>query len=300
MPTKAGFIALTGKPNVGKSTLMNAILGTKLSIVTPKPQTTRKSVLGIYSKDDLQIVFLDTPGVLKPKYELHRSMMQYVSSAVSDADAVAVLIDSSEYKSSEEYFPDYFLSQLKRTGKPLIAVLNKLDKFRDRKEVLPILATMSQEGLFDEIIPLSALKNQSVDVLLELFEKYIPESEFYYDPELLSDRSERFFVSEMIREVVFTSFRNEIPYSTEVNITEFKEREEGKWYISASIIVERKSQKIIVVGKGGEKIRKTGEKARVEIEDHLGMPVFLDLFVVVREKWRNNKNLLDSYGYNQE
>ena len=297
MPKKAGYLTIIGKPNAGKSTLMNAILGTKLSIVTRKAQTTRKPVLGIYTENDCQIVFTDTPGILKPKYEMQRSMVSYVFSAIEDADIIAVIYDVTKFRRDSGMFLPEFIEAIKKSKKPVFLLLNKIDLLREVKSVLPMIEKFSEIGLFDEIIPISALKKASVDVFLDTAQRYLPESDFYYDPEYLSTQSERFFVSELIRENVFRQYHEEIPYSTEVNIVEFKERENGKWYISAEIIVERSSQKAIIIGASGDKLKITGEKSRKAIEEHLQIPVYLDIFVKVREKWRNNKTLLKSYGY---
>ena len=297
MNSKAGYLTIVGKPNAGKSTLMNAILGTKLSIVTQKQQTTRKPVLGIYTKDNCQIVFTDTPGILKPKYEMQRSMVAYIYSAIEDADIIAIIYDVVKFKYDGDHFPKDFIEAIKKSRKPVFLLLNKIDLLKDVKKVLPIIESFSKLGFFDEIIPISAIKEASIDVFLKTAEKYIPESEFYFDPEDLSTQSERFFVSELIREIVFKEYHEEIPYSTEVNIPEFKEREEGKWYISAEIIIERKSQKPIIIGAKGEKLKRVGERSRMAIEEHLQRPIYLDIFVKVRDKWRNNKTLLKSYGY---
>jgi GTP-binding protein Era len=295
--TRAGYVALIGKPNVGKSTLMNAIMGTKLSIVSDKPQTTRKRVMGIHSTDDLQIVFVDTPGVLEPKYELHRTMMEYVSEAIADADAVVVLVEATDPRRATEFLTEDFQKALKRSGKPTVLVLNKMDALKDRAEALPLLQKFTEMDIFKAVIPISALENKFVDDVLKELEQYIPEHEFYYDPEMLSTLPERFFVSELIREMVFELFKQEIPYSTEVNVVEFKEREAGKWFISAEIIVERTSQKGIIIGAQGSMIKKIGERARKKIEKHLQTPVFLELFVKVREDWRDNPQMLKGFGY---
>lgn len=297
MQTKAGYIAIVGKPNAGKSTLMNAILGTKLSIVTPKPQTTRKQVLGIYSDDENQIVFIDTPGILNPKYEMQKFMMEYVASALEAADAIIFLVDVKKHKNELDEKSMQFLRVAKATKKPIIAILNKVDLYEDVKSVLPIIQQFNEMEIFEEIIPISALKETHIESLIATLVKYMPENEFYFDPEDLSTLNERFFVSEIIREQLFLSYSEEIPYSTEVVITQFREKAMGKWFISADILVERKSQKIILIGRNGEKIKKVGERARLAVEDHLQTPVFLDLFVKVRDNWRNNKNILKNLGY---
>lgn len=293
--TKAGYITLIGRPNSGKSTLLNSILKTKLSIVSPKPQTTRKRVMGIFTDEESQMIFLDTPGLLDPKYGMQRSMMGFVNDSIEEADILVVVADLEKY--NESYFNDRFLETLKSSEAPKILVLNKIDTFKDSKQVLPILASISQLGLFDEMVPISALKNENVHNVKGCIKKYLPESPFFYDPEQLSTQPERFFISELVREKVFNFYGKEIPFSSEVVITEFKERDTGKWYISADIVVERNSQKIILIGKDGEKIKKVGQNARLEIEDHLQEEVFLELFVKVRKDWRNNPTYLRSFGY---
>ncbi len=295
--TKAGYIAIVGKPNAGKSTLMNSILDMKLSIVTPKPQTTRKQILGIFSNDSNQIVFIDTPGILKPKYEMHVKMMDFVENALESADAVVFIVDIKKYKTELDDQTLKFLTTVKKTNKPIIAILNKIDLYQDVKNVLPIISYYNDLDIFKEIIPISALKQTHIESLISTLIKYIPENEFYFDPEDISTLSQRFFVSEIIREQIFLSYSEEIPYSTEVVITQFREKAMGKWYISADIMVERKSQKIILIGRNGEKIKNTGEKARQAIEKHLEKAVFLELFVKVRENWRNNKTILKNLGY---
>jgi GTPase len=295
--TKSGYVALIGKPNVGKSTLLNSILDTKISIVTKKPQTTRRNVLGILSTDTTQIVFIDTPGVLKPKYELHRKMLDYIDSSLDEADIIVVLIDCIDYQNSGEYFPESFVSTLKKASIPAIAVINKIDLLKNVKEVLPIIDELNNSKVFKEIVPISALKNASIKELLATLEKYLPEMPFYFDSELLSTQSERFFVSEIIRRQVFEAYGEEIPYSTDILIREFKERSYGKWYIAADIVVERQSQKAIIIGAKGLKLKHIGEQARREIEEHLGTEIFLELFVKVRPNWRNDKSLLSQFGY---
>jgi GTP-binding protein Era len=294
---KCGYVAIIGKPNAGKSTLMNSIVGAKLSIVTPKPQTTRKKVLGIFSDEKSQLVFIDTPGLLNPRYGMQKKMMEYVDSALESADAVLYIIDCFAQKDGLDQQSLTFLDAIKHTGKPIVALLNKIDLFKDVKDTLPIIASLHSLGIFTEIVPAAALKNANTQELIGILVKYMPEQDYFYDPELLSIQNERFFVSEMIREQVFKCSAEEIPYSTEIAIAEFKERETGKWYISADIIVERKSQKIILIGEKGAKIKQIGEKARLAIEEHLEMPVYLELFVKVRPKWRDNENMLKSFGY---
>ncbi|MFN3270334.1 GTPase Era [Bacteroidetes/Chlorobi group bacterium Naka2016] len=297
MAKKCGYISLIGVPNVGKSTLLNALVGTKLSIVTPKPQTTRKRVVGVRTDEDSQMIFLDTPGIIDPKYELHRVMMQYVEFAIAEADLIGFMIDVSTQKDPKEVIKGEVEEKLQLTTKPMILILNKIDLLENTKLVLPVIEEYNKLNLFKEFVPISATKLAGLDELIKVFKQYLPEGEFLYDEEILSTQNERFFVAEQIREKLFTMYKDEIPYSTEVQIVEFKEREKGKWYISAEIIVEKETQKPIILGAGGSRIKKLGEVARKEIEIHLGVPIYLELFVKVRKNWRNNKNMLKYFGY---
>lgn len=297
MNTKSGYVAIIGRPNAGKSTLLNKILGTKLSIVTRKPQTTRKRVVGIYSDETTQIVFTDNPGILDPKYEMQHMMMTYVTDSLEEADVIVILTDSKNHPEPDLSLSPAMIEYIRTTEKPIILILNKIDLLKDVKTVLPLISEYAQMGYFKDIIPLSALKSNDFLDLITTITKYLPENEFYYDPEQLSTQNDRFFVSEIIREQIFTQFSEEIPYSAEVVISEYKERELGKWYISADIIVERKSQKSMIIGAQGSKIKSIGESARIAIEDYLEMEVFLKLFVKVKEKWRRDRSQLLDMGY---
>jgi GTP-binding protein Era len=297
MPTKAGYVAIVGKPNAGKSTLLNQLIGAKLSIVTPKIQTTRKRILGILTEDDYQIVFLDTPGILTPKHELHKAMVSYIDLSLKEADIILVLFEAQWFDNIDTYFETNFAEELKKSQKIKIAVFNKIDLVKDNQALQEKIEDLKKIGLFDDILTISALENKGITELIESINKFLPYSEFYYDPELLSTQPQRFFVSELIRENVFMLYEKEIPYSTEVLITDFKEREGSKWYIAADIIVERQSQKGILIGKNGQKIKELGQKSRIAIEDQLQMEVFLELFVKVRENWRKKEVFLKSFGY---
>jgi GTP-binding protein Era len=291
---KAGYVAIVGEPNVGKSTLMNALLNQKISIVTSKPQTTRNRVLGILSRDDAQIVFLDTPGLIKPKYLLHEKMLSSADAALNDADVIIVMTEV-ERKARLPVEIDKLVLQ-KYSRKPILLVINKVDSIY-KPEILPIMAEFAQRAHFKEVIPVSALKQDNLDDLVKTLLQYLPEHEPFYPTDIVSDSPEKFFVAEFIREKVFEQFTEEIPYSTAVEIREFKEREEGKTFISADIVVERDSQKGILIGAKGEALKKIGQAARAEIEEFLQHPVFLDLHVKVREHWREREELLRSYGY---
>ncbi len=291
---KAGYVAIVGEPNVGKSTLMNALLKQKISIVTPKPQTTRTRVLGILSMDDAQVIFLDTPGLIKPKYLLHEKMLGSAEAALSDADVIVVMTEVSRGTHLPPEVNRLVLE--KHAAKPILLVVNKVDTVY-KPNVLPTIAHFAQLGPFREVIPLSALKQDNLDDLLKTLLNYVPVHEPYYPTDIVSDSPERFFVAEFIREKVFEQFTEEIPYSTAVEIREFHERETGKTFISADIVVERESQKGILIGAKGESLKKIGQAAREEIEAFLERPVFLELRVKVRERWRERKALLRSYGY---
>jgi GTPase len=291
---KAGYVAIVGEPNVGKSTLLNAMLDQKISIVTNKPQTTRQRVLGILSREDAQIIFLDTPGLLKPKYLLHKEMVKHAESALADADIILVMIDAARKTELPEEVSLRVLPLYKT--KPVFLIINKADKV-NKIELLPIIQTFAQKMQFKEIIPVSALKRDNLDAILKTIIQYLPEHDAFYPKDIVSEYPERFFVAEFLREKLFEKFREEIPYSTAVEIREFKERESGKTLINADIIVERESQKGIVIGRKGEALKEIGTEARKEIENFLQHGVFLELHVKVREKWRENETIIRQLGY---
>ncbi|OGU57914.1 MAG: GTPase Era [Ignavibacteria bacterium GWF2_33_9] len=296
MAKKSGFIAILGKPNAGKSTLMNALLGTNLSIVTPKPQTTRKEVIGILTEKDYQIIFLDTPGIIKPKYKLQEAMMETIPQAMQSADVLLVLLEVDSVKKQHPLHSET-LALLQNTKLPKIAILSKIDTCKSTVEIIPLLEKIQKMDLFDEIIPLSAKEKVNLEPVVSSILNYLPEHEFYYDEESLSTQNNKFFVSEIIREQVFLLTEEEIPFSTEVQISEFYERERGKWFIGAEIIVEKKTQKQIIIGKSGSLIKQIGLQARFKIEELLEHEVYLELFVKVRQDWRNNPSQLKAFGY---
>ncbi|HYM20449.1 MAG TPA: GTPase Era [Candidatus Kapabacteria bacterium] len=296
-PFKSGYCAIVGIPNAGKSTLLNTLLETKLSITSAKPQTTRKRVLGIYSSTSEQIIFLDTPGIMpRPTTLHHKALLEEVRHSFDDADVIIVLAEAN--KPLDRALPDQWRKYVDLAkGKPMILALSKIDLIKDKKGLLPILQKFGEMHLFAEIFPFSSKSKHNIKHLPALIAKYLPEGKPFFDEEQLSDQNDRFFVSEFIRETVFKQFRDEIPYSTEVDITEYNEREEGKWHISAEIIVERDSQKSIIIGKAGESLKKLGASARFEIEKFIGHPVYLELHVKTRKDWREDKNLLKNFGY---
>ncbi len=290
MSHKAGFVSIIGKPNVGKSTLMNALVGEKLSIITPKAQTTRHRILGIVNEDAYQIVFSDTPGIIKPRYGLQDSMMNSVKGALSDADLLLFVTDINE-----EHDESDVLDKIINTTIPIVVLINKIDN-ASQDEVEAKTAYWQEKLNPKHIYAISALHKYNLDGILDMILDFLPEHPAFYDKEELTDRSQKFFVSEIIREKIFNNYQKEIPYSTEVIIKSFKE-EENITRISAEIIVERDSQKNILIGKGGSMLKKVGTEARKDIEKFLDQKVFLETFVKVLPDWRSKKNYLKSFGY---
>ncbi len=290
---KSGYVSIIGEPNVGKSTLLNALMGEKLAIVTPKPQTTRNQITGILTTDSYQVIFLDTPGVLTPKYRLHDQMVKAAYSAIIDADLVLYMIDASSRNSGIE---EKILDALKKAAQPVILVINKIDLIPN-PALLPIIASYQEKFPFLELIPISATTGDGVSHLQESVITNLPEGPAYFPPDQLSNLPERFFISETIREQIFLRTSQEIPYASSVVVEEFKERPNGKIYISAMLYVERQSQKGILVGKGGKTIKRIGQLARAEIEGFLDATVFLDLRVSVKADWRRDERQLKDMGY---
>ena len=300
MNTKSGYVSIIGKPNAGKSTLMNALLGERLSIITNKPQTTRKNILGIISDETHQIIFLDTPGILDPTYLLQEKMVEFVYQAIKNADVLLVLFDVKSDPEGKEIFEnDELLKSIAKLKAKKIAIVNKIDVSNDVK-VKKLISIIEKENLFEAVIMTSAYTGFNVTVLLEKIKDYLPEGPKYYPDDQLTNENERFFVSEIIREKIFELYQDEVPFSTEVLIEDFKERENRKDYIAASIIVERETQKPIIIGKKGESIKKLGKIARAAIEEFLDREVYLELFVKVKPKWRSNSNLLKNFGYSTD
>jgi GTPase len=289
--TRAGFVALVGRPNVGKSSLMNAMIGEKLSIVTPRAQTTRDKVMGIYTNEDAQIVFVDTPGLLEPSYALHRSMLETALEAVRDSDLVLLLLDPTR---PEELPSGDALDELEKRRDVLHVAINKTDTSRD--DAVARLRDWSRNQLEKEPVLISALNNDGVDALRTKLVESLPESPFFYPEDDLAVQSVRFFVEELIRETVFEHYEQEIPYSTVARVDEFRENE-SPMYIRATLYVERESQKPIIIGKQGTGIRNLGQLARQKIEKLVGSPVYLDLWVKAMPGWRNKAASLQFLGY---
>jgi GTP-binding protein Era len=291
---KSGYVTIIGYPNAGKSTLMNALLDIKLSITSPKPQTTRKRVVGILNKENFQSIFLDTPGLLKPRYELQEKMMNYVDAALQDADVLLIIVDASAKRPPLTFEMD----KIKKKEMPIILILNKIDLV-EKQVLLQLIDRYQKIAPFKAIIPVSALNNDGTDILQEEMVKYLPLGRPFYPPDAITDHPEKFFAAEIIREKIFLQFEQEIPYSTEVTVEIFKEDENNKnvMYIYAVINVERKTQKGILIGKQGAAIKKLGQKARKDIEALIGKKIYLDLNVKIAEGWRKSSLKLKRLGY---
>lgn len=290
---KAGFVSIIGKPNVGKSTLMNKLVGERLSIITYKAQTTRHRIMGILSGDDFQIVYSDTPGIIQPKYELHKSMMQYVQSSLEDADIILWVIDINEKFEEEEV-----LEMLQNLEGKVLLLINKIDTSEQNLILEKVKYWQEKLQKAEEIIPISALEGFNVDAVFDSILKYLPEHPAYFPKDELTNRSERFFASEIVREQIFLNYEQEIPYACQVDITDF--RQEGKvLHIRAQILVEKESQKGIIIGKGGQALKKIGTEARKVLEEFFEQKIFLQQHVKVEKNWRKESQKLKRMGYNQ-
>ncbi len=268
------------------------MLDIRLAIISARPQTTRRNVLGILNEDNLQCIFIDTPGVVKPKYELHKKMIKQIENALGDADLLLMMVDCTQKK----HPVDIDLKSLKTSAHRSILILNKIDLV-EKSKILPLIELYQKWYKFDSIVPICATNKEGLDVLKQEIEKNLPLSPPFYDKEAITDQPERFFVSELIREQIFRSYHEEIPYSSEVMIKEFKERDKGKDYIEAIIFVERDSQKGILIGAKGAKLKQVGAKARNVIEQFLGRKIYLDLRVKVNPAWRRSESKLKQMGY---
>ncbi|HVE58816.1 MAG TPA: GTPase Era [Pyrinomonadaceae bacterium] len=290
---RSGYVALIGRPNAGKSTLLNRLVGEKIAAVSNKPQTTRHRIQGIVTKDTGQIVFVDTPGVHKPGFLLNRRMMAAVHDAILSVDLLVLMRDASVSTGNGDKF---VLELVKNSGKKAVLVLNKIDKVKDKGELLPLIESYSKEFTFEEIIPISALRGEAVDNLLDQIIKHLPQNEAIFAEDELTDQSMRVLVAEMVREKILQTTGDEIPYVTAVVTEKYDEEDPMVTKIHCAIFVERSSQKGIIIGKGGIKLKKIGTEARVDVEKLLNKKVFLQLFVKVVENWRNQERSLDEMG----
>ena len=292
MEFKSGFVAVIGRPNVGKSTLINKVIGQKVAITSDKPQTTRSRIQCILTLDDAQIIFLDTPGIHKPKFKLGEYMLRAAESTLREVDAIFFVIDATEKFGGGE---KYILERLAATDKPVILVVNKIDLI-GRDKLLPIIAEYSARRNFAAVVPISAADGTNIDALLAEAKKFLPEGAPYYPAEMVTDQPERLIVAEMIREKILHATQDEVPHAIAVDVDEFSERKGGAIFIRATIYVERDSQKGILIGKGGAMLKTVGAAARPEIEMLLGTKIFLDLWVKVKRDWRNSVGALKTFG----
>jgi GTP-binding protein Era len=292
MSHKAGFVNILGNPNVGKSTLMNALVGEKLSIITSKAQTTRHRIMGIVNGEDFQIVYSDTPGIVDAAYKLHESMMNFVESALIDADIFLYLVEVKQRIKNQA-----ILDRIKQSGMPTIILINKID-LSNQEAVVEAMEFWKEKMPDAEVIPMSALNNFNIEKVLDTILEKLPESPAYFAKDELTDKTERFFAQEIIREKILLNYQKEVPYSTEVEVEEFKE-EEKIIKIRANIYVARNTQKGIIIGHQGGMLKKVGTAARIDMEAFFDKKVFLELYVRVQKDWRNNDQDLKRFGYLQ-
>jgi GTP-binding protein Era len=293
---RCGIAALVGRPNVGKSTLLNALLGRKVSIVSPKPQTTRTRIHGVLTRPGLQIVFADLPGIhTKQPRAINRYMNRTALASLEDADVNLFVIEALRWTDEDERA----LEELRRAGRPIILVINKVDRAHPKERLLPFIAEVSARAEFAEVLPLSALKHKNLERLPEVIGRYLPESPQLYPPDQLTDASDRFMAAEIVREKLTRRLQEELPYGLVVEVEGMGEAEDepGKLVIQAVIWVERTGQKAIVIGKGGELLKEVGSAARIELRQHFGRPVHLELWVKVREGWSDDEGLLRRFGF---
>lgn len=290
---KSGFVSLVGRPNVGKSTLLNSIIGKKVAITSNKPQTTRNIIQGIYNENDIQIVFVDTPGIHKPKYKLGNYLNKQAYYSINDVDIVVFLVDVTEKIGTGD---KYVLDKIKEANKPTILVLNKIDKIKKEEALIKIL---EYKDLYDfvDIVPLSALKKDNVDELINCIKNYLPDNIKYFSDEEYTNMQIEFNISEIVREKVFNLTEQEVPHSATC-ITEQIKKEKGKYLINVAIIVDRDSLKKIIIGKQGNKIKQIGIEARNELENLLGEKVYLELFVKTIKNWRDKEKYMQEFGFN--
>ena len=290
---KSGFVTLIGRPNVGKSTLINSIVGKKVAITSNKPQTTRNIIQGIYNDSDSQIVFVDTPGIHKPSHKLGKTLNKQAYYSIGDVDIILLLVDGSEELGKGD---NYIIDSLKETNKPVILIINKIDKMT-KEEILVKINEYKDLYDFKEIIPLSALKKNNIDTVVKVLKNYLTDSIKYYEDDMYTNKTIPFIIAETVREKVFNLTDEEVPHSITC-VTENIEKKKDSYFINVAIIVDRDSLKKIVIGKRGSKIKDIGTRARVDIEELLDSKVYLDLFVKTIPKWRDKEKYLQEFGYN--
>lgn len=293
---KSGFVAIVGRPNVGKSTLLNRIVGQKIAIMSDKAQTTRNKIQGVYTTPEAQLIFIDTPGIHKPKHRLGDFMVESAYSALREVDAVLFMISADQKRGRGD---DFIIERLKNVRSPVYLIINKIDKVHP-DELLGIIEDYSAQMPFAQVVPISATEGNNVDRLMEVLIAEMPEGPQYFPDDQVTDHPEYFIVSELIREKVLFLTRDEVPHSVAVVVDSMKRNENDKIQIQATIIVERDSQKGIIIGKGGKMLKEIGTKARKDIENLLGDKVFLELWVKVQKDWRDKRVYLQDFGYRKE
>lgn len=291
----SGFAAIVGRPNVGKSTLTNHLIGEKIAIMSDRPQTTRNKIMCIMNTDNAQIMFLDTPGIHKPHHKLGEYMVRTAENTLKEVDVILFVVDASEKRGAGE---EYITELMQKVKTPVILVVNKIDKLQDKDKLFRIIDSYSKTYDFAAIVPVSALEDEEFPGLVAEITKHLPEGPAYFPDDMITDQPERVIAAEMIREKILLLTRDEIPHSIAVEVEEFKERDNDDVYIRATIFVERDSQKGIVIGAKGSLLKKIGQQARADIEGLLGCKVFLDLWVKVKADWRNKDKALKQFGYN--
>ncbi|MEH7461286.1 GTPase Era [Bacillus thuringiensis] len=293
---KSGFVSIIGRPNVGKSTFLNRIIGQKIAIMSDKPQTTRNKIQGVYTENDAQVVFIDTPGIHKPKHKLGDFMVKMAQTTIKEVDIVLFMVNAEEGFGRGE---EFIIEKLQETKQPVFLVINKIDQVHP-EELLGLIDKYRTLYNFAEVVPISALQGNNVDALIGAIKKYLPEGPQYYPENQVTDHPERFIIAELIREKVLHLTREEVPHSVAVVIDAIQKREGGAIYVNATIIVERPSQKGIVIGKQGKMLKEIGKRARIDVESLLGSRVFLELWVKVQKDWRNKMSQLRDLGFRED
>ena len=292
---KSGFVSVIGRPNVGKSTLINSLIGQKIAIMSDKPQTTRNKILCVLTQDDAQILFIDTPGIHKPKHKLGEYMVKAAENTLKEVDVILFVVDATENIGAGEL---YIMERLQSTQAPVILVVNKVDQI-NKQQVLPVISRYSDKLNFVGAIPISAKEKTNLDQLVEEIKKYLEEGPQYYPSDMITDQPERLVIGELIREKALHLTKEEIPHAIAVDIEEISKRNNDDLYIRATIYVERESQKGIVIGAKGSLLKEIGQLARADIENLLGSKVYIDLWVKVKKDWRDNDVLMKNFGYNK-
>ena len=293
---KSGFVSIIGRPNVGKSTFLNRIIGQKIAIMSDKPQTTRNKIQGVYTENDAQVIFIDTPGIHKPKHKLGDFMVKMAQTTLKEVDIVLFMVNAVEGFGRGE---EFIIEKFKETKQPVFLVINKIDQLHP-EQLLELIDQYRKLHEFAEIVPISALDGNNVDALIGTIKKYLPEGPQYYPENQVTDHPERFIIAELIREKVLHLTREEVPHSVAVVIDAIQKREGGAVYINATIVVERASQKGIIIGKQGKMLKEVGKRARFDIEALLGSKVFLEVWVKVQKDWRNKMSQLRDLGFRED